>query len=177
MLLRPTLIAVAVALASVAAVSLTSGAPAFAQDADAQDTGAQDSGAQDTVTIIAALPDLPEGLLAFGTFTKKRIRVHGSWELVVRDDGVRELRFDDAFRTRNGPDLKVFLSPRTIGDATGTNAVDGSLLLGGLQSNRGAQVYEIPADVDLSAYASFLVHCEAYAKLWGGADLHNPDVN
>lgn len=162
MSLRTTLIAFAVTLAGVPAVSLTSATPTFAQDAVAEDS----------VTIIGSLPYAPEGSIVSGDFTKKRVRVHGVWELVTRDDGVRELRFDDDFRTRRGPDLKVFLSPRTIGDATGTNAVDGSLLLGALQSNRGAQVYEIPADVDLSAYASFLVHCEAYAKLWGGANLN-----
>ena len=53
----------------------------------------------------------------------------------------------------------------------GKNAVVGSLNLGALIKNKGPQEYEIPAGTDLSQFSTVLVHCEAYAILWGGGSL------
>ena len=58
-----------------------------------------------------------------------------------------------------------------MADATGNNAVDGSLNIGELKKTKGAQEYEVPAGVNLGDYGSVLVHCEAYSVLWGGGDL------
>jgi hypothetical protein len=103
-------------------------------------------------------------------FQKKSVSLKG--DVRVERRGERTvLVFSEDFRTKNGPDLKVFLSPRSVSDATGSNAVSGSIRLGELASNKGAQEYVLPEGVSLSDYASVLVHCEAYSKLWGGADL------
>jgi hypothetical protein len=67
--------------------------------------------------------------------------------------------------------LKIFLSPTALSDVTGKTAVNGSINIGELKSTKGAQEYEIPAGVNLSDYASVLVHCEEYSVLWGGSDL------
>jgi len=105
-----------------------------------------------------------------GDFIKKSKKLKGSWSVVERD-GKTFIVFADDFRAANGPDLKIFLSPKSVADATGKNAVDGSLNIGELKKTKGTQEYEVPAGVDLSQYGSVLVHCEAYSVLWGGGNL------
>lgn len=105
-----------------------------------------------------------------GDFIRKSKRLKGSWNVVERD-GRTFIVFSDDFRAANGPDLKIFLSPKSVADATGRNAIDGSLNIGELKKTKGAQEYEVPAGVNLADYGSVLVHCEAYAVLWGGGNL------
>lgn len=114
---------------------------------------------------ISAAADLPSG-----TFVKKKKKLKGGWEVVQRGDKT-VIVFADDFRAAKGPDLKIFLSPKTVSDVTGKTAIDGSLNIGELKSTKGAQEYEVPAGVNLDDYSSVLVHCEAYSVLWGGGDL------
>lgn len=109
-------------------------------------------------------------VIASGEWTKKSFSSSGTWQ-IVEENGTRYVELSEDFRTRRAPDLKIFLSPTAATDTTGSNATDGSVLISPLQSNRGAQRYEIPASVDLSQYASILIHCEAYSKLWSASDL------
>jgi len=103
-------------------------------------------------------------------FVDKRYDIGGDWSVV--EEGDRTLiRFGDDFETRNGPDLKVFLSPTTIGNANGDNATDGSLLLGELEAVEGTQDYVLPDGVSLTDFHSVLVHCEEFGVLWGGGAL------
>ncbi len=104
------------------------------------------------------------------SFFKKRYRIKGTWSLEQRD-GKTFVKFSDDFKTKNGPDLKVFLSPKSADDVTGKTAVDGSINLGVLKSNKGTQEYEIPAGTDLNQFGTVLIHCEAYSVLWGGGVL------
>ena len=110
-------------------------------------------------------------IIASGGWTKRDAAIRGGWRIVAREDG-RYIEFDDQFRTRNAPDLKIFLSPRRLDDITSGNATAGAFHVANLNSNRGAQSYRLPDDLDLSAYQSLLIHCEAYEKLWGGAAIH-----
>ncbi|MEM1146858.1 MAG: DM13 domain-containing protein [Pseudomonadota bacterium] len=105
-----------------------------------------------------------------GDFVRKSKRLKGSWSVVERD-GKTFIAFDEDFRAANGPDLKVFLSPSSVANATGKNAVNGSVNIGVLKKTRGVQEYEVPAGINLSDYGSVLIHCEAYSVLWGGSDL------
>ena len=105
-----------------------------------------------------------------GSFEKTSFSINGDWA-IVNENGQRILRFSDDFKTKNGPDLKLFLSPKSVGDVTGKTATQGAVKLSVLRSNKGSQDYVIPADIDLSQYGSILIHCEAYSKLWGGANL------
>ena len=109
-------------------------------------------------------------LIASGTWTKKSFRIDGSWTLAV-EDGVTLVKLDDAFSTKKAPDLKIFLSPLSAAEVGNKNAVNGSVLIAPLNSNKGAQSYIVPDSVDISAYKSIIIHCEAYTKLWGAADL------
>ena len=104
------------------------------------------------------------------SFQKKTYALKGSVTVEQRGDRT-VLVFSDDFKTKRGPDLKVFLSKNAVSDATGTNATTQAVRLGELTSNRGGQEYVLPEGVNLSEYSSVLVHCEAFSKLWGGADL------
>jgi Electron transfer DM13. len=104
------------------------------------------------------------------SFFKKKYKIKGSWSLIQRD-GKNIVKFSDDFKTKNGPDLKVFLSPTPAQSVNGKNAVQGSINLGVLKTNKGGQEYEIPAGTDLSKFSTVLVHCEAYSVLWGGGSL------
>ncbi|GLQ20724.1 DM13 domain-containing protein [Algimonas porphyrae] len=103
-------------------------------------------------------------------FQKKSFSLKGSVTIEQRGDRT-VIVFSDDFRTKNGPDLKVFLSQNTVTDATGRNATQSAVRLGVLTSNKGGQEYVLPAGINLADYNSVLVHCEAYSKLWGGADI------
>lgn len=126
-----------------------------------------------TGSLAIALPIQAEIVAATsisGNFVKKQKSIKGSWEVVQRGDQT-VIIFADDFKAKNGPDLKVFLSPQTVGDVNGKTATDGSVLLGELTSIKGGQEYLVPAGVNLSDFQSVLVHCEAYSVLWGGGDL------
>ncbi len=120
--------------------------------------------------VVADLSVVPYIKTSSGTFTKKRYSIHGEWN-ITSVDGKTVLRFSDNFKTKNGPDLKVFLSPKNMGDLTGKTALDGALNLSVLQSNKNEQSYTIPDTVDLTQYESVIIHCEAYSVLWGGFDI------
>ncbi len=109
-------------------------------------------------------------ILAGGTWTKKGYAIEGSWNIVERA-GERVVVLSDDFKTKKGPDLKVFLSPTSLTDLGDRNATQSSIFLGALTSHRGRQEFPIPADVDLDRFATVIVHCEKYSKLWGGARL------
>ena len=105
-----------------------------------------------------------------GTWTKKNYGIKGAWSIVTTDEG-RFIELDEKFRTRNAPDLKLFLSPLAAADLTNDNAVAGSKLISPLRSNKGAQRYRLPAGTDLDDYQTLVIHCERFSKLWGVSDL------
>lgn len=105
-----------------------------------------------------------------GTFAKKKYKVNGNWSVIQRD-GQTFIKLSDDFKTKNGPDLKIFLSPKSVSDVNGKNATTGSVNLGALTSNKGAQEYQVPDGINLADFNSVLVHCEAYSVLWGAGDL------
>ncbi len=119
----------------------------------------------------AALEASAETVLHEGVWTKKTFKSSGDWSIVEDSDGNRFVKLSDDFKTRNAPDLKIFLSPQAAADTTGKNATQGALLISPLESNKGGQVYEIPTGTDLDAYSSILIHCEQFSKLWSAADL------
>ncbi len=105
-----------------------------------------------------------------GDFVRKNKTLKGSYDVFERD-GQTIIRFADNFKASNGPDLKVFLSPTSIDNASGRNATQGSVLLGFVKSNKGAQEYVVPADVNIANFNSVLIHCEKFSVLWGGGNI------
>ncbi len=104
------------------------------------------------------------------SFVEKQYEIRGDWS-VIEEDGRTIIRFSDDFHTKQGPDLKVFLSPTTIDAVDGDSATDGSVLLGELASPKGGQDYVLPEGLSLSDFESVLVHCEEFSVLWGGGSL------
>lgn len=104
-----------------------------------------------------------------GSWTKKEKAIKGTWSIVEKD-GKKVISLK-GFSTKKAPDLKIFLSPQTVGGVTAKNAVKGSVLVSKLKSHKGDQSYVLPAGVDLSKYKSVIIHCEKYTKLWGAAAL------
>ena len=107
-----------------------------------------------------------------GAFEKSSFNIKGDWQ-IVKENGQTIFRISENFKTKNGPDLKLFLSRKAVTDVTGSTATTDAVRLGALKSNKGSQDYIIPANIDLSQFSSILIHCEAFSKLWGGANLLN----
>ena len=105
-----------------------------------------------------------------GKWTKKGYPIAGTWQ-IVEEGGRKLVVLDDAFKTKNAPDLKIFLSPKPVAELDNRNATQGSVLVGPLQSAQGAQKLAIPPGTNLGSYRSILIHCEKYSKLWGAAAL------
>ncbi len=91
----------------------------------------------------------------------------GSATIYQLPDGARVLRFED-FRSKNGPDLHVYLSTEA---PTSTFAGLGAdeIHLGALKGNVGNQNYEVPADVDLSQYRSVVIYCVPFRVVFSTA--------
>lgn len=103
-------------------------------------------------------------------FVKKRYTIHGS-ATIKTVDGQTQLIFSDDFKTKNGPDLKVFLSKLPLTELSARDVDENAIRLSVLKSHKGSQSYAIPATLDLSEYESVVIQCEAYSVLWGGFDL------
>lgn len=103
-------------------------------------------------------------------FTKKRYSINGQAQ-VLRSSDTTEITFNDAFKTRGGPDLKVYLSKKSLDELDGELVNNHSVKIGVLKSKKGLQSYVLPAGISLSDYKSVIIHCEAFEVLWGGFDL------
>ncbi len=107
-----------------------------------------------------------------GDWVKKDYSIKGEWTLEKRGDQ-HVISFNDKFKTKKGPDLKIFLSKQSIDEVTGKTATNDAVLVSVLQKNKGSQEYVLPDNVDVSDFKSLLIHCEAFSVLWGGTNLHS----
>ena len=154
-------------IAEAAAAAKEAEAAAAAQAQAAQEAAAAKAREAEAAAA-AAVP--ADGILASGTWTKKKRTSKGTWS-ITREGGELFVKLDDDFSTRNAPDLKIFLSPLSAAETSNANAINGALLVSLLSSNKGAQSYKIPSGTDLADYKSILIHCENFTVLWSAADL------
>ena len=119
---------------------------------------------------LALAPLAAQAVAGTGTWTQINFNIKGTW-MLSQEDGTHILTLGEDFKTKKGPDLKLFLSPTPIAKVTNDNAIEGSTFMGLLKSHKGGQRYVIPSNIDLSAYKSLVIHCEKYTKVWGGTDL------
>lgn len=110
--------------------------------------------------------------IASGQFQDADARHQGAGTAVLAQssDGRTVLQFGD-FSVTPGPDLEVWL---VAADAPGTSAAvlnSTYVSLGSLQSANGAQTYEIPSNIDVSAYGSVVIWCEDFSVLFATATL------
>ncbi|MEL7028036.1 MAG: DM13 domain-containing protein [Pseudomonadota bacterium] len=124
------------------------------------------------VTFFSAAPSAlaEETVLYEGGWTNVKQRTSGNWQVVERD-GQTYIEFDDAFKTRRAPDLKVFLSTEDAATRANRNALDNAVFIGELQSAKGAQSYLVPDGVDVSQFSTLLIHCQQYTKFWAASEL------
>jgi hypothetical protein len=116
-------------------------------------------------------PDSTSVVLSSGTFVSQAHATTGTATIIENSDGTRVLALEN-LDTSNGPDVHVWLS---AADAVeGSNGQTGSsayLDLGLIKGNQGNQVYDIPADADLSAYRSVSLWCVQFSVGFGAAQL------
>ncbi len=122
----------------------------------------------------AGVAGLPVKVIAEGSFRSLEHTTTGRAKVLSLEDGTRVLRLED-LATSNGPKLVVMLSS-TPATEDGWSAYDDGphLVLEPLKGNRGSQNYPIPAEVDLSRYASAVVWCERFSVAFGSAPLLAP---
>ena len=105
---------------------------------------------------------------AFSSWGKKS--VVGSWE-IIKDQEQYFIVLGEDFSAKDGPDVKVFLSPMSANEVTGNNATEGSVLITEITRFKGQYRIAIPKNVNPDDFQSLVFHCEAYSKLWGTSSL------
>lgn len=111
--------------------------------------------------------------LATGSLISHEHATSGTVRIIKQPDGVRVLTLEN-LDTSNGPDVHVWLSAAHVVEGTGGWYTAGSADhydLGLIKGNQGNQVYEIPADVDLSRYKSVDLWCVQFSVSFGAAEL------
>jgi hypothetical protein len=119
------------------------------------------------------VPDPVPVVLSSGSFISQEHATTGTATIIGNPDGTRVLAIEN-LDTSNGPDVHVWLSA-----AHAVEGFDGWFLAGGadhvdlgvIKGNQGNQVYDIPADVDLSAYRSVSLWCVQFSVGFGAAQL------
>jgi len=102
------------------------------------------------------------------TFVGKKNKINGDWSF-KKEGNKTYIVFYGNFKTKKGPDLEIFLTKKKIENVTSKNALNGSIFLENLKSNKGEQKYLIPPNIDLRQYRSIIIHCKKYTILWGGS--------
>lgn len=93
----------------------------------------------------------------------------GKASLIKLPGGGHSVQFA-SLDTSDGPDLYVYLSPHASESSEKTFG-QGFTSLGKLKGNRGDQVYEIPAGVDVSAIRSVVIWCQRFSAGFAVAPL------
>ncbi|HEX6288598.1 MAG TPA: DM13 domain-containing protein [Herpetosiphonaceae bacterium] len=117
-----------------------------------------------------AAPSNEPRLLRMGQFHPVEHEGRGMASIYQLPDGRRVLRLED-FEVLNGPDLYVWLS--SAADASDARTILDSqyVSLGRLKGNQGNQNYELPADLDVSAYHSVTIWCRRFSVNFATAPL------
>ena len=124
---------------------------------------------------VTAEPTVTPGntLLATGTLITHEHRTSGTVRLVRLADGRTQLVFAN-LSTSDGPDLRVWLTDQPVKPGTAGWKVfdDGRWVeLGKLKGNKGNQVYDVPADLDLDGLRSVSIWCKRFSVSFGAAEL------
>ncbi len=98
--------------------------------------------------------------------------IHGAdgfAKIYALPDGRQILRFEE-FRSKNGPDLHVYLS-REYPTTTFAGLGEEPLHLGALKGNIGSQNYALPEDIDLEQFRSVVIYCRPFRVVFSSAQL------
>ena len=111
--------------------------------------------------------------LAMGTLISHEHATTGTVRIIRQADGARVLTLEN-LDTSNGPDVHVWLSAAHVVEGTAGWFTAGSADyydLGLIKGNQGNQVYQIPAEVDLSKYPAVDLWCVQFSVSFGAAEL------
>jgi hypothetical protein len=112
-------------------------------------------------------------ILAQGEFYNLAHEGQGRATVYELADGSRVLRFED-FAVLNGPDLQVWLVPvDPVPDTVGVE-IPGYFDLGSLKGNIGDQNYDLPSELNLSAFKSVVIWCQPFRVPFNAAPLIAP---
>jgi len=120
----------------------------------------------------SAAPAGPRDLLA-GSLISHEHETSGSVRIIENPDGTRQVALV-GLETSNGPDVHVWLSAGPVvegRDGWYTAASYDHVDLGPLRGNLGDQLYDIPAEVDLSTFRTVDLWCERFGVSFGAAAL------
>jgi hypothetical protein len=107
--------------------------------------------------------------LARGEFVSLDHGTSGTARVLELAGGSRIVRLEGV-DTSNGPDLFVYLS-RNIASGDEGAFDENFVNLGRLKGNQGDQNYDLPAEVDLTGFASVVIWCDRFDSAFGAADL------
>ena len=108
-----------------------------------------------------------------GTLISHEHATTGTVRIIRQADGARVLTLEN-LDTSNGPDVHVWLSAAHVVEGNAGWFTAGSADyydLGIIKGNQGNQVYEIPAEVDLSKYPAVDLWCVQFSVSFGAAEL------
>ncbi|MEV6241319.1 DM13 domain-containing protein [Lentzea sp. NPDC051838] len=120
-----------------------------------------------TETAVKA-PESPKEV-ATGEWRSLEHATTGKASLIKLPNGAHSVQFA-SLDTSDGPDLYVYLSPHASSSSEKTFG-QGFTSLGKLKGNRGDQVYEIPAGVDVSTIRSVVIWCQRFSAGFAVAPL------
>ena len=130
-----------------------------------------------------AAPDAPKAsaapsgpiVVGSGEFVSHEHDTTGTATILRLEDGSHQLALQD-LATSNGPDVHVWLSAGPVipgRDGWFTAKEHEHVDLGAIKGNRGNQVYQIPAEVDVTQWQSVVLWCEDFSVSFGAAALEN----
>ncbi|MGV1037353.1 MAG: DM13 domain-containing protein [Candidatus Nanopelagicales bacterium] len=114
-------------------------------------------------------PQIGNVTLARGEFRGFEHDTSGQATLLMTPTGETVVRLSD-LRTSNGPDVRVWLSGKSVDQANGANSgryVD----LGALKGNIGNQNYVLPPAAADQTWDSVVIWCERFSVAFGAAPL------
>lgn len=120
-------------------------------------------------TSLSGMPAAFAQTVGSGRFTRQDYSINGSWK-IVKDGNSHYVELSSDFSTRNGPDIKLFLSPTSVNALNGSNATSGSVRISRVKA-KGAQRFKLPSGTNPSRFKSVVIHCEKFSKLWGAGAL------
>ena len=111
--------------------------------------------------------------LSSGSLISHEHSTSGEVSVIEKPDGTRILAIRE-LDTTTGPDVHVWLSDGEVKEGVGgwrTAANADNVDLGPIKGNKGNQVYEIPAHVDLARYPAAFLWCVRFSVSFGAATL------
>lgn len=126
-----------------------------------------------TTPVPGQAPPVGPVVISRGSLISHEHPTSGSVSIIEQPDGSRVLAIE-GLDTTTGPDVHVWLSQgEVVGGFAGWRTAAGvpHVDLGMIKGNKGDQLYEIPAGVDLGDYPSVFLWCVKFSVSFGAAEL------